>query len=984
MRRSPHNISTVSSMLWDAMLEGLNEMEEGGVKGGVEDSECSCGVFSSRKLFNEFIMACVNDGFNNSGTTRCDFFKHSSLSSASLRAVHLFRHGVRAKVYESPTDLRDLPKPVAHIALRCLLDDFYNTLPHDDVFILLNNNDVSSEAHKNGTKNGRLTDTSYNGDCYNNVDDSPLSAKELYAWCEGMLPIKVEIIDDRNYKPTAQQESQSESQGGRNISSTRAELVCRLRKEDIHAWALDRERVLKRVCKSVGASGSTMRRWEDAARALREIEKRGYRPDVVFYSQAMRACGHEWEHASELFSTMIHSSITPNAYAYTSFLGSLSKAHQWQLALEVLRHMEIQAAASAPTPSPQTAKYTGQKSKVSTEFFFSTTSMDMAYSSTIAAHPPEEWRRALALLHDMVGLNRINSNLQHPSDRASEYCPQNDDCSSQAAQRESEGPSSRTSTYPMTTTAVGACLSVCGAAGQVEAAESLLHMLVSSPSSKQKLDVRAFTSALRACQKDGKWEAALRMLHLMRSCRVQVDQTVLSTALGAFRGSSSSDNHDNHDVVMRGGSSSSLTSLKRSTKNIGSSGRTNDDVNDDRWAHALRLLADARGSLIQPNIISYSTGIKAMGERWDMALQLLQRMECEQVAPNEISFTSAIQSCEKTHQWVHAVNLLHRMHQNDLRVTTSTIHAVLCTFPTNMSSTSSRASSCVAHDKEENERAKSSSSQAALRVFQSIPQGKPTGRDYEIVFPLLCFSDAWGLLATHTPQSVKERTAAAASIIDGGKDGTHTQTHQHYHSSVTPSLTARLLPELMQKASTWEQAMQVLKLSRGAHVAAFLEREGTADLYTCGIEICDREGRQDIGLLLYREALGRHVWHHIDRSPSKNDEDVITSVKVIKVNLRGVHSHALAQAALVEALGAPSYAHARGESFQLHLTYEKKREEVQTHMREGEDARMGVGMGWKDNDLELCIHQLGYHVECSVEDETTKVVSLIASSTKKT
>ncbi|CAE8612218.1 unnamed protein product, partial [Polarella glacialis] len=85
-----------------------------------------------------------------------------------------------------------------------------------------------------------------------------------------------------------------------------------------------------------------------------------------------------------------------------------------------------------------------------------------------------------------------------------------------------------------------------------------------------------------------------------------------------------------------------------------------------RWAWACWLLQEMIGRQLEPNVVSCSAAISACGEegQWHMALVLLAKMEASGPEPNEFSFNAAIRACQRGGCWQGSLWLLAAMRRS--------------------------------------------------------------------------------------------------------------------------------------------------------------------------------------------------------------------------------------------------------------------------------------------------------------------------------
>ena len=109
-------------------------------------------------------------------------------------------------------------------------------------------------------------------------------------------------------------------------------------------------------------------------------------------------------------------------------------------------------------------------------------------------------------------------------------------------------------------------------------------------------------------------------------------------------------------------SQKSETRLRWSTQQLMQAAKQN------RWQHAVLLLAEMQAQGLGPNVITYSATISACekGSQWHEALELLAEMQAQGLEPNVITYNAAISACEKGSQWQQALELLAEMQAQGL------------------------------------------------------------------------------------------------------------------------------------------------------------------------------------------------------------------------------------------------------------------------------------------------------------------------------
>ncbi|CAJ1382374.1 unnamed protein product [Effrenium voratum] len=201
---------------------------------------------------------------------------------------------------------------------------------------------------------------------------------------------------------------------------------------------------------------------------------------------------------------------------------------------------------------------------------------------------------------------------------------------------------------------LGAALGVCQADGAWARAGELLRR---ARSSSLELNVVHCTSVLHSCGQAAQLDSALGTLKEMRRWAVQPNQMTFSSAISAcasaFQWQLALDVLDESVSPNLICFNSLLSALEK--------GRQPE--------LALALLARMENSEedLAPDVVSYSTAIRAMGSReWEKALELLGRMERRAVDPNVVTYGAAISACEGRVEV--ALSLLGRMRQKALRV----------------------------------------------------------------------------------------------------------------------------------------------------------------------------------------------------------------------------------------------------------------------------------------------------------------------------
>ncbi|CAM9219017.1 unnamed protein product, partial [Scytosiphon promiscuus] len=338
-------------------------------------------------------------------------------------------------------------------------------------------------------------------------------------------------------------------------------------------------------------------------------------PDLLLYAVAIKACawGKRWRQALRLLDEMTAAGVKPNVVVINTALSACAKCGQVARAAQLLEEMQEKYGVAPDVRS---------------------------YNSLMSGHERAgEWREALALAKKM------------------------EEKAAAAADPGVGGEGEAASVLPNVVT-FNSVIGACKRAGRSEEALAVLGMLRRKG---VQPDVISFNSAIGACASGGKWEAALQLLELMPSEGVTPDLMTYNIAL---------------DACVKGGQWEMAMSLFEELVVLSSGDDGDENLRPDLYTYntlmtvfsnagmlprALELLEEAKAGGLSPDVVTYSTLIRAcersMPSQPEVALQLVSDMEAAGVRPNNTTFVSVALSLGRAGRPLECLDLLGSMRE---------------------------------------------------------------------------------------------------------------------------------------------------------------------------------------------------------------------------------------------------------------------------------------------------------------------------------
>eukprot|EP00903_Cladosiphon_okamuranus_P008706 g8340.t1 len=398
-------------------------------------------------------------------------------------------------------------------------------------------------------------------------------------------------------------------------------------------------------------------KWRLALSVFREMQSDGVKPDRGSYFFVMSACSrrgeartalallkemraHHRRHTQRLYASEMGKGEevevgaggvgppAPDLLVYAVVMKACAWGKLWRQALRLLDEMSaegvkpnvvvLNTALSACAKCGQVARATQLLQEMQDKY--GVAPEVRSFNSVISGHERAgKWREALALAKEME----------------------------------------RTGDVPPNVVTFNSVIGACKRAGRADEALAVLSMLRRKG---LQPDVISFNSAIGACASKGKWDAALQLLELMPSEGVTPDLVTYNTAL---------------DACVKGGQWEMALSIFEEL------GKNEDEAlrpdlytyntlmtvfsNAGMLPRALQLLEEAKSVGLSPDVVTYSTLIRAcersMPSQPEVALQLVNDMEAAGVRPNNTTYVSVALSLGRSGRPLECVDLLASMRE---------------------------------------------------------------------------------------------------------------------------------------------------------------------------------------------------------------------------------------------------------------------------------------------------------------------------------